>query len=81
MYYTVDIVALVLVHHGNLSNHHQIIHVHQAGDPGPFPAFQCCMLKSSFIEKLGMGLGTRLRSVYFVSSHSEIVADLFIDDS
>ena len=26
--------------------------------PGPFPAFQCCTLKS--VEKLGMGLGMRL---------------------
>ena len=32
-----------------------------ASSPGPFPAFQCCTLKSACnIEKLGMGLGTRL---------------------
>ena len=33
----------------------------QALSPGPFPAFQRCMLKTCNIEKLGMGLGTRLQ--------------------
>ena len=36
-----------------------------ASSPGPFPAFQCCMLKCAFqpeiFKKLGMGLETRLK--------------------
>ena len=33
-----------------------------ASSPGSFSAFQFCMLKN-YIEKLGMGLGTRLQSL------------------
>ena len=40
-------------------------YIYIASSPGPFPAFQCCMLSALTatacnIEKLGMGLGTRL---------------------
>ena len=48
-----------------------------ASSPGPFPAFQCCTLKARFstcnIEKLGMGLGTRLIWIHYILTQLSLV--------
>ena len=45
-----------------------------ASSPDLFPAFQCCTLKS--VERLGMGLGTRL---YLEVEHPQVyeVSDIY----